>query len=144
MHQWTDEEIRVKLGLVDQAIEGMETSMETSGYTAMVEDMRERLGVDDDPDYPARDTFEDIANHGADTGWSGFTYTSECVEFFDAHEEAIMDLAREEAEAFDYSNVAEFVASFNRSDMADTMDGYKNLMAWYALETVARRIVDED
>jgi hypothetical protein len=137
MHLWSDEEIKQRLY---GNYYGEDTSM--SGYTAMVEDIKNRLGVGDDPDYGEREILEDVNNHGADTGWSGFTYTSETVEFFDEHEEAIMELAQQDADDMGYANVAEFVASFNRADMADTMGGYKNLMAWYALETVARQIVD--
>lgn len=142
--EWTQEQAELR-SRIDALLGREETwSMETSGYTAMVEDMRERLGVGDDPDYGEQEIFADIANHGADTGWSGFTYTSEAVEFFDAHEDTIMELAQEDADSFGYANVAELVATFTRADMADTMDGYKNLMAWYALETVARRIVDDE
>ena len=111
----------------------------TYAYDRMVADIKERLGVDADPEY---NPFEDVASHGADTGWGGFTYTSECVEFFDEHEDTIMGMLQEAADDFGYSNVQELVASFNRADMADTMDGYKNLLAWYALEEVARRETD--
>lgn len=130
MAMWSNEEIRARLY---GGYFGM------SDYERMVEDIKERLGVEDDPEY---NPLEDVASHGADTGWGGFTYTQECVEFFDKHENAIMEMAQEDADSFGYSNVAELVATFGRADMADTMDGYKNLMAWYALEEVARRETD--
>ncbi len=107
-------------------------------YTDMVADIKERIGADDEEYNP----LEDVAQYGADTGWGGFIYTSDCVVFFDKHEDAIMDMARDDADEMGYDSVAAFVASFNRADMADTMDGYKNLLAWYALEAVARRETD--
>jgi hypothetical protein len=86
----------------------------------------------------------DVANHGADAGWSGFTYQTDCVEFFDRYEETIMEMLQEDAEAMDCPSVVEFVATFNRVEMGDTMDGYKNLLAWYVLETVCRRITESE
>jgi hypothetical protein len=110
-----------------------------TAYERMVEDVMARLGVDDDPGYYP---LGDVARYGADTGWPGFTYTAECVGFFDAHEGAIMDALREDADAFGYATVAEFVASFHRADMADTMEGYKNLLTWYVLERVCLELAN--
>ncbi len=107
-------------------------------YEAMVKDIKERLGADEEPS-----VIEDVANHGADAGFGGFTYTADCVEFYDTHERVIMEMVADEAEDFGYPNVPAFVASFARADMADSLDGYKNLLAWYALEKVCRRLADE-
>ena len=79
----------------------------------------------------------EVAEYGADTGWPGFTYTSDCVAFYEKNEEAIYALLHEVAEAFG-QEVAELIATFARSDMADTPDGHKNLLAWFALEEVGR------
>ncbi len=38
-----------------------------SEYAQMVEDIRERIGADDEEYNP----LEDVASHGADTGWAG-------------------------------------------------------------------------
>ena len=109
---------------------------EEDRYNAMVEEVKERLGVDDVPEY---NILEDVANHGADAGFSGFIYTSECVEFYERHEQAIYDLLNEGSEEFGYSNPEEMISNFNRSDMLHDPDMRKHLLAWYALETVARR-----
>ena len=84
----------------------------------------------------------DVANHGADTGWGGFTYTTDCVKFHDENEDAIWDLAREMAEEMGEPNVPALVAGFARSSMADSADGFKSLLAWFALEEVAREVSD--
>jgi hypothetical protein len=109
-------------------------------YEAMVQEVKERIGANEEG-YAS--IIEDVANHGADTGFSGFTYTADCVEFFDAHEEVIMNMLSDAAEEFGYKSVPAFVASFGRADMAESIDGYKNLLAWYALEEVCRQLVDE-
>ena len=109
---------------------------EEDRYSAMVEEVKGRLGVEDDPEY---NILEDVVNYGADAGWSGFIYTSECVEFYETHEEAIYDLLNEESEELGYSNPEEMISNFARSDMLHDPDRRKNLLAWYALETVAQR-----
>lgn len=89
------------------------------------------------------DAIQEAGEHGADCGWPGFTYTSDCVEFYDKHEDAIMDMVLEDAKEFGYKDVASFVASFARTDMLDTgAEGFKNLLAWYVLETVGRALAD--
>ena len=79
----------------------------------------------------------DAGNHGADAGWGGFTYTSDCVEFYAANEEAIWELLRESADDMGVKPL-ELVASFRRADMADDPSGFKNLLAWFALEEAGR------
>lgn len=112
--------------------------MNETTTTRMVEDIKDRLGFEE---YPG--IIEDVANNSADAGFSGFTYTSECVEFYNEHEDAIYELLLEDADSMGYSNIEEMVSNFGRSDMLDSPDGRKNLLAWYALETVCRRLVDE-
>ena len=48
---------------------------------------------------------EDLARHGADTGWPGLTYTSDCVELFERYEEEIREALNEDAEAFGYAKM---------------------------------------
>lgn len=72
--------------------------------------------------------------HGADTGWPGFTYTADCCEFFDAHAEDIWEQLDNMAENLGSKNVAELIAGFGRTDMAYCWDGFRNLLAWFALE----------
>lgn len=84
---------------------------------------------------------EDVANHGADAGWSGFTYTRDCVKWYNRHEEAIWELLHNTAEDMG-ENVPQLIAGFGRIDMADSPWGFKNLLAWFALEAICRIEVD--
>lgn len=83
----------------------------------------------------------DIASHGADSGWGGFTYTSDCVAFFNRHSDAIWAALYDDAQDMG-EPILTMVAGFGRADMADTYDGFLNLLAWYALERVAREVTD--
>ena len=85
----------------------------------------------------------DIAEHGADADWPCITYTADCCDLFDQFADEIWDHAVQEAEDFGCKNVAEMIAGFGRSDMLETWDTFRNLMLWYACETVARQITDE-
>lgn len=85
----------------------------------------------------------DAGNHGADGGFSGFIWTTDCVEFYTANESTILEGLRDEAEEFGYANVYEFVNVFSRADMLDDPgDGFKTLCAWWALESVGRWLQD--
>lgn len=85
-----------------------------------------------------KDSLRDIAGHGADSGFGGITYTSDCARLFDKYGAEIWDMAVEDAESMGHKNVAEMIAGFNRSDMLEGLDQFKNLMVWYAVERIAR------
>ena len=84
----------------------------------------------------------DAGTYGADTGFGGFTYTTDGAEFTDNNSALIDGLLQDDADEFGHKSVAEFVATFNRADMADTIDGYKCLLSWYALEAAGRWLND--
>lgn len=60
---------------------------------------------------------EDLAGHGADAGWPGLSYTSDCVELFERFEEEIREALNDDTEAYGYESPEAFVATFGRSDM---------------------------
>jgi hypothetical protein len=88
------------------------------------------------------DHASDIANHGADAGYPHISYTRDCVKIFDRFADEIWTLAVEEAESMGNKNVAEMIAGFGRADMLGTYDQFRNLMVWYACETIAREYED--
>ncbi len=85
---------------------------------------------------------EDLAGHGADAGWPGMTYTSDCVELFDPFQEEIREALNEDAESYGYDSPEAFVATFGRSDMLWSEDGRKNLLAWFMAERTAHQITE--
>ena len=85
---------------------------------------------------------KDLASHGADSGWPGLTYTRDCVALFDAHASTIWEMAVVMAEDMGDGNVAQMIGGFGRSDMVDDWDTFRNLMAWFAAEEIARTITD--
>jgi hypothetical protein len=84
----------------------------------------------------------EAGKYGADAGWAEFTYTVDGARFYREHDELVDELAEDVADSFGVS-VAEMVAGFIRSDMADTRDGRDCLMAWFALEEAGRWLADE-
>ena len=82
----------------------------------------------------------EAAKLGGDKGWSGFTYSHQAAAFFDDHQDLIWSLLCEEAGGLGYENPLQLIASFNRTDMADTFTGLKVLLSWYALEEAGRAI----
>ena len=86
---------------------------------------------------------EDLAGHGADAGWPGMTYTSDCVELFERFHEEIREALNEDAEAFGFDCPEAFIATFSRSDMLWSEDGRKNLLAWFMAERTAHEITEE-
>lgn len=104
----------------------------------------------------ARPRLKDVAEHGADSGFPGFIYYSETCEFFRDNRQVILTMLEEDAEELDLT-AEELVASFrglegfNRRDLSrairQALCGIKddspvqtqveNVLAWYALESVA-------
>jgi hypothetical protein len=82
----------------------------------------------------------DIAGHGADAGFPRITYISDTVKIFDRFGDEIWNMAVEEASELGCKNVAEMIAGFRRSGMLDDLATFKNLMVWFACETLAREI----
>lgn len=106
----------------------------------LVQAVREQIGAEDESEFRA--TMRDVANHGADGGFPGFTYYADTCEFYDNNKRAIWDLASEMAEEFGHKSVPEFVATFNCAPSMGDETGFKNALAWFALEEVARSIAN--
>ena len=103
-----------------------------------------------------REQLADVARHGADAGFSGFTYYSGTVPFFKRHRVDILKMAEEMADDFG-QGVLEMVAGFRCLDKKYTIDEIgralfstiakddasgmiRNAMTWFALEEVAREL----
>ena len=117
----------------------------------------EQLGYElNEPE--AAETFQDIANHGADSGFSGFIYHSETVKF--SRDNMKLIIQQLESDASDFGiDVFQMISDFNclkdgnyqpfeiasviydNADEATINDGADtailNALAWYALESAA-------
>jgi hypothetical protein len=89
-----------------------------------------------------RESIIDAANHGADSGFGGFTYYSDTSEFVSTYRGLVWQLLDQDAEEFGFDSVPAFVASFNRADLANDEAGFDCLVSWYVLESVGRWLED--
>jgi hypothetical protein len=101
------------------------------------------------------ESLEDVCNHGASGGFSGFTYYADTLAFFKAHKADILALAQSQAEDFG-QGMLEMIAGFNclkgdnlnpdavaqaiYTGKGDNAVNVRNALAWYALEEVAREL----
>lgn len=114
----------------------------------------------------ARQSLKDVANHGADAGFCGFTYYSDTVAFYRKHRHQILARLEEDAEDCE-TPVEALVASFpvlcdyaespmtsrelsrairqalcGVKDDAPMQVQVENALAWYALEAVAYEMTE--
>lgn len=111
-----------------------------------------------------KENLPDICNHGADGGFSGFTYYSDTVPFYRRNRGEILELAKQQADDFG-QGVMEMIAGFRclrqqesehkralLDEIGRALYGrvteeetqVANALAWYAAEEVARAFCDED
>lgn len=102
-----------------------------------------------------KETAQDVANHGADAGFSGFIYHSETVPFAKRHKKAILEYAKQLAHDISDGNWLDLIAGFNclKMQSSEVARAYFdprsedrtqvfNALAWFALEEVARSYID--
>lgn len=101
-----------------------------------------------------RDNLPDIARHGADGGFAGFTYYSDTVAFAKRCRTHIMARLAEDAPDLGYDGVISMLGSFvclkgvSHDDIADGLYNPNsehrttiyNALAWYAAEEIAREL----
>ncbi len=98
---------------------------------------------------------EDVTNHGAGGGFSGFIYYTDTIAFTKRAKTLILELAEDQARDCGYDSVYSMIAGFNCLDMrpdevaeavhnarSDDRSTAYNALAWYALEEVCRSYVD--
>ena len=101
---------------------------------------------------------EDVTNHGADSGFSGFTYYADTVKFAERNKSAILQACRDMASDLGESGAYSMIAGFNclkdlelsGDAVADTIHNKRsedytqvmNALAWFALEEVSRSYCD--
>ncbi len=104
------------------------------------------------------ESIEDIINNGADSGFSGFIYTKDCVKFWKKYKKDILKLLESVSDDLGQSAVTtvkdfEYIknSNYTENEIAKALYGkynqeydyIYNTMAWFALEEVARWFEDE-
>ena len=102
-------------------------------------------------------TLRDTMNHGAAGGVGGFTYYTETCKFYQKNKKDILALLKNQASDFGAKSVIEMVKGFNgmgdedEENIGRVLYGrpgkddeiIENVLAWVALEEVARAMCDE-
>lgn len=87
------------------------------------------------------ESFSDIANYGAQNGYSAITYYSDTTAFYNANKDDIWDYATDQAEELG-ENVLQMIANFNGAKNVGGVYQFENLMTWYIAEEVSRYCLD--
>ena len=108
-----------------------------------------------------KESLEDVYNHGADGGFSGFIYHSDTVEFFRKNKKHIIMLAENTANDLG-EDVTNMIKGFNclkdyeltNSQIGKVLYGrfsdsgdnvyIMNALSWFALEEVARYVCESE
>ena len=83
----------------------------------------------------------DICEHGMNAGWSGFVYYDDIRQFFERHEDAIMQVLYDLCASMG-ETLMQFTA--NCSPDVETLDGIRCLWVWTACEEIARNLTEFD
>jgi len=88
------------------------------------------------------ETIKDIVQHGCSGGIGGFIYYSETCAFHDEYEKEIWDMLYDDADDQGIT-ILQMLAQFNGQKDVGSVEQFKNMLCWYAVETVAAQIVNE-
>ena len=87
---------------------------------------------------------EDVVKYGCVNGSvSSLIYYSDTVKFYDEFEDEIWDMLHEDTENFGNDNILQTIGQFNGAKNVGSLDQFKNLLAWYAVEETCRKLLDE-
>ena len=87
---------------------------------------------------------EDVVKYGCVNGSvSSLIYYSDTVKFYDQFEDEIWDMLHENTESFGNNNILETIGQFNNAKNVGSLDQFKNLLVWYAVEETSRKLLDE-
>ena len=89
-----------------------------------------------------KDYAQDIANHGADSGYPGITYYTDTCALYNKFKEEIWETLISDSEDFGV-NVFEMIAGFGGAKNVSDVTTFENLMTWYMAERIARELTDK-
>lgn len=128
----------------------MKTFLDRSGHAALAAAVIEQSGGWEQ----FQQTAKDVANHGADAGFSGWCYYAETAAFAKANRDTIRDLVRECADNLGETMVGLVLgfrclnvgSEITQDDIGEVLWGngegemayyIQNALAWFALEQMA-------
>jgi len=89
------------------------------------------------------DELKDIVAHGCISGCAGtLIYYKDTVSFYENYENEIWGMLNNDMEEQGYNSVFELLVNFNHTWQVKCGDTFKNFLAWYAAEKVAKEIID--
>ncbi len=87
---------------------------------------------------------KDMVTHGVNTGWAGLAYYNDTCKLYEKFKEEIWKELAQDAEDMGYSNIVEFIASFNGAEDVWSDYQFENLLVWYMAEKIARELTEEE
>lgn len=73
----------------------------------------EQLGYESIDDDDCIQTLKDVCKGGADGGFSGFTYSADCLEFYRKNKPKILQLLADQSDEFCGGSTCAFIKNFN-------------------------------
>jgi hypothetical protein len=83
----------------------------------------------------------DIAQYGADAGWTHLTYYTDTCKIYEKFKEEIWEALLEDADDFG-QNVFEMIGGFGGASSVGSVESFENLLTWYMAERTARRLTE--
>ena len=98
-------------------------------YGRLIEALEQRFDIQTED---GRCEVQDVANHGIQSGFSGFLYTTEIVEFYNEHEDALLE----------YLNDMDITLA-QCAEGADSLSDIQTQVVWICVECWCAQASDE-
>jgi hypothetical protein len=87
---------------------------------------------------------EDVTRYGGQSGMiPGMVYYTDTTAFYQTHKDEIWEMLSEDNEDMgEGGNIIAFIGTFNGAANVGSAEQFENLLAWYAYERAARKLLD--
>jgi hypothetical protein len=86
----------------------------------------------------------DVITHGCITGCvSSLIYYQDTTKFYETYNEEIWDLLAQISDELGHTTLLETIAYFHGAKDVSNDAQFKNLLSWFAYETVAQQLLNE-
>jgi len=85
---------------------------------------------------------KEIVNNGC-IGGTSLIYYTETTKFYDENESDIWELMEKQSDEMGCANVFEFLSGFSKDYLPTDDTTFKNMLAWYAIEEMAKMILED-